>query len=291
MPIYEQTYREYTGTYRTHFRWAIIIQQELRVLIKSKFFLLMAIASLLHFLLRLMQITIFDVIAQDPNSPFAAVFAGVQDLKVNATMFFDYLRMQSTVVFIVTLFAGSGMIGNDIKNNLMEIYFSKPITWRDYALGKILALALIAAVHSMFPALILVLLHNLMLPSVQTLKESGPWLYAIVGYSLAFIFPCILTILAASAIIKSKNFAAVTIFMLLIANSVMGVTLGETLRSVNYYAISFPLSVNHIGEHLFQNRTIQLQLSPWWCAGYVLAVCTISMLIILRRIKRAEVAQ
>jgi ABC-type transport system involved in multi-copper enzyme maturation permease subunit len=292
MPIYEQTYREYTGDYRQRFRWLIIIQQELRILIKSKFFLIMALGSMLHFLLRLMQVTIFDIVAQDPNSAFAVPFKGIQELEVNGNMFFEFLRMQAAVVFIVTIFSGAGMICNDIKNNLMEIYFSKPITWLDYALGKILALAFIASVHSLIPALVLVGLHNLMLPSMDTFKDSMGWMVGIFGYSASIIAPCILGVLASSAMIKSKNFASAAILMLLFANSAMGGTLGGVLSNENYLAVSFPIAIDHIGLNLFNiNRQIMPNLNWGWCAAYVVAVCVVSLVIILRRIRRAEVAQ
>jgi ABC-type transport system involved in multi-copper enzyme maturation permease subunit len=291
MPIYEQSYREYSGDYRQRFRWVIIIQQELRILVKSKFFLGMLLVTMLHFLLRLMQVTIYDVIAQDPNSPFAMAFQGIQDLEVNAAMFYDFLRRQTPIVFIVMIFSGAGMICNDVKNNLMEIYFSKPITWRDYALGKILALALIASVHSIVPAVILVVVHNLMLPGLDTIKDSWWWIFAILGYSAALILPTILAVLASSALVKSKNFASAAVFMLLLANSAMGGTLGEILRNPNYYAVSFPFTLNHIGQHLFRTNFSQFPLHWGWSVAYVVAVCAVCLAIVLRRVRKAEIAQ
>ena len=291
MPIYEQTYREYSGDYRQRFRWAIIVQQELRILIKSKFFLGMLLVTLLHFLLRLMQVTIYDVIAQDPNSPFAMAFANIQELEVNAKMIYDFLSMQSAIVFIVTIFAGAGMICNDVKNNLMEIYFSKPITWRDYALGKILALALIASVHSVIPAAALVIMHNLMLPGFDTIKDSWWWLYAILGYSVVLILPCILGVLASSALVKSKNFASAAVLMLLFANSAMGGTLGGVLRDNNYLAVSFPITLDHLGNHLFHDTNYLFPLHWGWCLAYVAAVCAVCLMIVLKRVRKAEIAQ
>ena len=251
----------------------------------------MLLATLLHFLARLMQITIYDVIAQDPNSPFAMAFANIQDLEVNGAMMYDFMRIQSPLMFLVIIFSGAGMICNDVKNNLMEIYFSKPITWVDYALGKILALTLVAMAHTAVPAIILVLMHNLMLPGIDTIKESWWWLYAILGFSAALILPCVLAVLASSALIKSKNFASVAVFMLLIANSTMGATLGGVLVNPNYYATSFPMTVNRIGQHLFRDHRLLFQLDWKWCVAYVFIVCVGALLIVLHRVRKAEIAQ
>lgn len=291
MPIYEHTYREYTGTYWQRFRWWIIIQQEVRLLLKSRFFLLTLLVSLLHFILRLLQITAYDIIAQDPNSDLAMFFANIENLEVNELMFFDYLRMQTFIVFLVILFAGSGMICNDVKNNLMEIYFSKPITWIDYALGKVLGLALIGFTHTLFPATILLIMHNLMLPGVETIKDSAPWMLGIIGYSFSVVLPSTLSVLAASALIKSKNFAAVSMLMILIANSTLGITLGQVLKEPNYIIVSFPMAINRIGQHLFGDARLLFQLRYEWSVLYVVVVCIVMLLIILRRVKKAEIAQ
>lgn len=291
MPIYEQTYREYDGSYRQNFRWWIIIRQELRLLLKSRFFLLTLLVSMLHFILRLMQITAYDVIAQDPNSPLAQVFSNIQDLEVNGMMFYDFLRMQSFIIFLVVLFAGSGMICSDVKNNLMEIYFSKPITWKDYALGKILSLSIIGAVHSVIPAIVLVAMHNMMLPGMDTFKDSIPWFFAIIGYSVVVVAPATLAVLAGSALIRSKNFAAVSVLMVLLANSMLGLTLGGVLREPNYFAVSFPVAINHVGQHFFGDTRLMFPLRYEWTLAYVVVVCLGALLIILRRIKKAEVAQ
>ena len=291
MPIYEQTYREYTGTYWQRFRWWIIIQQELRLLLKSRFFLITLLFSLLHFILRLMQITAFDIIAQDPNSTLAMFFANIENLEVNALMFYDFLRVQSALVFLVLLFAGSGMICNDVKHNLMEIYFSKPITWKDYALGKVLGLSLIGFIHTMIPALVLVIMHNLMLPGLDTLRDSAPWFFAIIGYSLAYVLPTALVVLASSALIKSKNFAAVSVLMVLIANTALGTTLAEVMRESNYYIVAFPLAVNRIGQQFFGDTRLEFSLRYEWSLLYVAVVSVVMLLIILRRVRQAEVAQ
>ena len=291
MPIYEQTYREYTGTYKQRFRWWIIIQQEVKLLMKSRFFRLTLLATLLHFILRLMVITIYDIIAQDPNSSLAAFFSNVENLEVNALMFYEFLRVQTFLVFIVLLFAGSGMICNDVKNNLMEIYFSKPITWRDYALGKILGLSLIGFVHSLIPATILLAMHVLMLPRWDTLKDSATWLLASTGYSMIVVLPTALVVLASSALIKSKNFAAVSVLMILIANSTLGLTLGSVLRDENYFIVSLPMAINRVGQHFFNDNNLLFRSHVGWSALYTIVVCGIMLTLILRRIRKAEVAQ
>jgi len=287
MPIYEQTYREYDGVLRLHFRWWIIIMQELRVLMKSRFFKLIMLGALLHILARMLQITLFHTVNQDPNNPLADIFSQLAALSVNSSMFYDFIRIQGPMVFILIVFTGSGMIGNDFNNNLMEIYFSKPITWVDYAIGKIGTLVLLGMIITAIPGILLVVLQ---LPGVETIKDSWWWPFAILGYSLAIIMPCVLGVLASSALIRSKNFAAVGIFMILIANSTMGVILGEVLKNNNYRILSFPMAVGRIGQQFFKEGRLMFELRWEWSLLYVVLVCLISAAIIFRTVRRAEMA-
>lgn len=290
MPIYEQTYREYDGQLRHKGRWLIIIQQELRVLIKSKFFLIMMLFALLHVIMRLMQITAYDVIAQDPNSPLALAFNQIADLAVNNLLFFDFVRIQGPVVFLVVLFAGSGMICNDFNNNLVEVYFAKPITWKDYAMGKIGTLLFIGLGLTAIPGILLVGVHNMLLPGMETIKESWWWIIAIIGFSLMIVVPCITAVLASSALIKSKNFAAIAIFMLLMANSAMGVTLGGVLKNNNYFVWAFPMTLNRLGQVMFKDVREPFQTHWGWSLLLVSTVSVVSTMIVCLKIRRAEVA-
>jgi ABC-2 type transport system permease protein len=291
MPIYEQTYREYDGQLRPHFRWWIIIQQELRVLMKSRFFKLIMLAALLHILARVLIITLYDTVTQDPNNPLAEIFNQFSEFSVDSSMFYDFIRIQGPMVFVLLIFTGSGMIGNDFNNNLMEIYFSKPITWVDYAMGKIGTLVLLGLGITAIPGILLVVLHNLQLPGMDTIKASWWWPLAILGYSLAIVLPCVLGVLASSSLIRSKNFAAVAIFMVLIANSAMGLILGQVLKNNNYRIVSFPMAVTRIGQQCFKEGRLMFELRWEWSLLYVAFVCLIAAAIIFRTVRRAEIAQ
>ncbi len=130
MPVYRRTYRNFEGDYRRSFRWMLVFAQEWRVLLKFKIFLVLMLVAQLHTLLRLLQIVAYDVIMQDPNNVLTPLLSQVQIIVVNQRMFYDYVQLQAPMVLLITLYAGAGMICNDVRNNLLEVYFSKPISWR-----------------------------------------------------------------------------------------------------------------------------------------------------------------
>lgn len=290
MPIYKQTYRNYEGRMRHSFRWWIVVQQELSVLAKAKIFMALIFGASIHIILRVLQVVAFDIVIQDPNHPLTPLLQNVQGIMVNERMIFDFIRLQAPVVFIITLYAGAGMICNDFRNNLMEVYFSKPIRWYDYALGKAFALILLGLSLTALPALGLTILHNMLLPGWDLFKETYWWPGAALAFSLTLVLPCALGILACSALLPSQNFAAIAVFMVLIANSGMGGLLATLLQQQNYLLLSFPMAINRVGQHFFGDRRLLFDSHWGWSMLFVALVSLWGAWVVFRKARRAEIA-
>jgi hypothetical protein len=291
VPIYTNTYRQYDGQPRHRFRWLVVVEQELKTLAKFRVFKLLCLAAFLHIIVRLLQIVAYDVLAQDPNNPLQLIFANLDVVEIKASTFFGFLYLQTSVMFIILLYSGAGMICNDVRNNLMEIYFSKPLTWVDYALGKIMTLVLLGLSITALPGVLLVGLHNLLLPGMETLQASWWWPLSIMAYSLLIVIPAALCILACSAQLPSQNYATITIIMALVADSSLAGLLAGLLRQRNFLGVSFPLALRRIGEVLFKDTRVLFTLSWHWCLLFVVAVSLFALFIVLRKVRREEIAQ
>ena len=290
MPVFTRTYRNYEGTFQRHARWLLIVEQELRILVKGRMFQVLCFGAFLHWLLRLFQVVSYDVIMQDPNHPMAPMLQQAKFIVVNEQTFFDFLRIQAPLVFLTLLLAGSGMICNDFKNNLMEIYFSKPLTWRDYGLGKLLTLVIIGLGFTAFPAIILVIQHNMLAPGWETLAETWWWPVQITTFSLVIVLPMAMGVLACSAMLQSQNYAGITAFMILVANGVMAGLLAASLHDPNYLLLSFPMSLERVGESIFNQPDLSFDLGWGWPLALIGATCLVCAVIIGRILRRAECA-
>jgi len=290
VPIYEQTYRHYEGRMRHGFRWLIVIEQELRVLAKAKPFLLLLLVALIHCIVRLLQVVAFDVVIQDPNNPLTPLLNQIKGLMVSEQMFFDFLRLQTPVLFLITLYAGCGMICNDFNNNLMEIYFSKPIRWYDYVAGKVLSLTIVGLMLTAVPAIFLVVLHNLLVPSMKVFHDTWMWPLEIMGFSLVIVLPMALSIPAASALLRSQNYAAIVIVMIPVAMSAMATVLQGVLDNRNYLILSLPIAINRVGQHFFHDTHVFFKLDWKWSLAHIAGVCVLCLWIIVRKVRRAELA-
>lgn len=290
MPIYQQSYRNFEGRMVHRFRWFIVLEQEWRVLNSSKIFIGLMLVALIHIVLRFLQVIMYDVIMQDPNHPLTPFLNKVQFIVVNENMLIEFTRLQTPIMYLIMLYAGSGMICNDFRNNLIDVYFSKPITWFDFALGKVLSLVSVGFAVMGLPGIAFVLLHNMLAPSWELLMTSWWWIPSMFLFSLVMVVPAALAILAASALIKSQGHAAITIIMISVVNGIFGPLLGALLRNNNYIIIWFLMAQGQLGEVLFRRNFPLWSLHWGWSLLYVVVVCALCTYIIFRRVKRAEAA-
>jgi len=294
MPIYEHTYRPYDAPEapRRH-RWWPIICQEVRVLLSKRTFVALVILGSLLFAMRIMQIVAMTRLSSNPNSPMYQIYMmikSIEYLRLGPSLFFDFIRMQAPVVFVASLFAGAGMICDDVRYNLLPIYFSKPLSWRDYVMGKAATLVLIGLALTAAPALILLILTLALDPTYETLVELYWMPLPIVTFSLAVVLPCALGVLASSALFNSQRYAAIALFMVLFANLTLGQVLPEVLHKPGLGVIAFPLAVNRVGEAVFRDSKPAFRISWQVSLVFVLLVCAVTWYIIRRRARREEAA-
>lgn len=291
MPVYSKSYREYEGhAAAPGRRWRVMVGQELRILFSSRLFVSLLIAGLIMFLMRLFQVVLYNMVSSSANANLYALMRSVTALQVDTAMFFDFLRMQSSVVFLACLYAGAGMICNDAQDNLLDVYFSKPLRRGDYIAGKVFALCTVGMMLTGIPALFLLLVHNLTAPGWATITDTYSMLWAIPLFSLALVLPVALAVLASSSVMRSERYAAVAIFMLVAGNVTLGTVLPGVIGDKSYHILAFPLAVNRLGEVLFQQRRPLFDIHWFWALAYVIAVCLVSYWLLARRVRRAESA-
>lgn len=290
MPIYAQTYESYAGEYPERFRWMAIVGQELRVLLARRMFIFLVLLGNFHFFLRLLQLYLLDVVSGNPTGPFADAISEMPLEETGAWVYFDFLRMQSPLIFLTLIYAGSGMICNDFRNNLVDVYFSKPINWKDYVLGKVGALVTIGMSLTALPGLFMALTHVIFKPEMSALRESLSLAPAIVGFSLMLVGTASLGILASSCLINSSRFAAVTVFMLTLINTAFAAILAGITEAQNYLALSIAVSANNVGEFMFQEHRYENPVDVWWgwSAAYIAVVAAVAAIIVCRKARRAE---
>lgn len=198
MPIYDQAYRKYQARASLHqVRFWPITREALRIILAKRAFLGLLIAAFVPFLFRVGQVWIFT---QFPETG--------RILPVDGRLFGEFLNQQIVFTVLLSVFGGAGLIANDLRTGAILVYLSRPLTRRDYVLGKLGVLMALNLAVTLAPGLLLYLVALALAPG-QFAKWELFWIApAIVGHALLIALSVSLLVLAVSALSRSTRVAA-----------------------------------------------------------------------------------
>lgn len=100
-----------------------------------------------------------------------------------------YVGMVTTFATVAALFVavvGPELVSRDLRNNLLSLYFSRPLTRIDYALAKLAGLA--TAVFALFAAPMLIMFVGLALDAKTSIAtEAGRFLLGLLAAAIAAV--------------------------------------------------------------------------------------------------------
>src|SRR5262245_31318839 len=127
MPIYEQTYRKYEARAPLRaVRFWPITREALRLILAKRAFLLLLMAAWAPFLY---WVVVIYIVTRFPDMG--------RLLPADAGLFGRFLGGQSRFTLFLSIFGGAGLIANDLRTGAILVYLSRPLTRRDYVLGKL----------------------------------------------------------------------------------------------------------------------------------------------------------
>lgn len=284
MPIYDQGYRRYEarGPLRGARFWPIT-REALRLLLQRKAFLgLLALCWLpfVGFTLYIYGVTRFSGMVGDDLKRLLAV---------DGAFFMRFYTWQLPLAMLVTVFAGAGLIANDLRTNAILVYLSRPLTRRDYVFGKFLTLALLNGGVTLLPCLLLYGV-GLALVSDQLLTlERARILPALVGAGALFTLMLSLLMLAISSLSKSARVAGLSFFGLLVGLEISRGILYLTFRSRFATLLSVQGTLRSLGNAFFGLEERGL-MAPWPACLALVVLLALGCLAVLRaRVRAVEV--
>ncbi len=197
MPIYEQAYRKYEARapLRTVRFWPIT-REALGLILARRAFIGLLILAWIPFVVRVVQIY---VVTRFPEAN--------RVLPVDGRLFGEYLNQQIIFTVFLSIFGGAGLIANDLRTGAILVYLSRPLTRRDYVLGKLGVLMALNLAVTLVPGLFLYLI-GLGLAPEQFLKWDLFWIGpAVIFHATLIALSVGLLALAVSALSKSARVA------------------------------------------------------------------------------------
>jgi ABC-2 type transport system permease protein len=279
MPIHDQGYRRYEA--RAPLRKARfwpITREALRLVLSKRAFLGLLAASFIPFVVRVIQIYIVT------SYPEAG-----RILPVDGRLFGDFLNQQIGFALLLSIFGASGLVANDLRTGAILAYLSRPLTRRDYVLGKLLVPLLLNLAVTLAPALLLYAVGLALAPELY-LKWELAWIApAIVLHSFAISLVVSLLALAISALSRSARVAGLGLFGLVAGLEMVRLVLQNGFQQKQAVLLSVQANLRAVGVGLFGLTDREIDIA-WGWPVLVLALVALACLAILRaRVRAVEI--
>jgi ABC-2 type transport system permease protein len=279
MPIYDQGYRRYEARSPLHqARFWPITREALRLILAKRAFLGLLAVSFLPFVVRVIQIYI---VTRFPE-------AG-RVLPIDGRLFGDFLNQQIGFTILLSIFGASGLVANDLRTGAILAYLSRPLTRRDYVLGKLLVPLLLNLAVTLAPGLLLYAVGLTLAPELY-LKWELAWIApAIVLHALAISLVVSLLALAISALSRSARVAGLGLFGLIAGLEMVRLILQNGFQQRQAVLLSVQADLRAVGVGLFGLTDREIDVA-WGWPVVVLALVSLACLAILRsRVRAVEI--
>jgi ABC-type transport system involved in multi-copper enzyme maturation permease subunit len=280
MPLYEQSYRRYEALApQTRLRFWPITREAVARLARRRALLLLLVVAWLPLFGRLVQV--FFVSRTPELAHFAPLGAG---------LFGSFLGWQVWFALFLSIFGGAGLVAEDLRTGGILVYLSRPLTRRDYLLGKLGVLLGLNLSVTLVPALLLYLAALALAPSTffkPALLWIGP---AIVVHSLVIALALSLPLLAASALTSRTWVAGVGFFAVVVTLALAHVIVAGPFNTPAAVLFSLTGALDVVGSALFGSAGAG---APHWAAaaGVLTAIAGGALLVLRARIRAVEIVR
>jgi len=270
MPVFEQGYRPYEGprTGGGPRSWPIAIGC-LRTAIRWPFITLLVFGSIPLFF------KLFQAYATGVDQGFLSKV--VNEWGFGEGFFFEAISREIFFVVLLLVVAGSGQIAEDFRTGALQIYFSKPVTARDYVLGKLGTAVGAALFLTLAPGIILLVAVAAFAPDFSFLTEN-PWLpLKIVAFSLLVSVVLGSLVLAISSLSTRGRMAGLTFAGAYFFTLVLAKVLPKIFDDKRWEAVHIEKCLDAAGRSLFTDGPV-LNVPPelaWGVCGGLTIVCLV----------------
>jgi ABC-2 type transport system permease protein len=250
MAVYRRNYRAYSGPVTSmSSRWMVLFRYAKRNLFSSKIQIGFFVVCFFYPFAALVMIYL-------AHSASFLASAGIPSrlISIDNDFFLRFMNVQGTLAFLMTAFAGPGLISPDLANGAMPLYFCRPLSRADYVFGKSSALALLLSEITWIPGLVLFAIQASLAGVSWTF--SNLWMVAslFVSSMLWITLLCLLA-MAFSAWVKWRVVAGALLLALMFFGAGFGQAINAVLRidAGNIFNVAYLM--NTIWSALFQTET------------------------------------
>lgn len=311
MPVYKQTYRQYTGEYLPHSAaWLVIAWKGIQKVWQYKWLKFFRFVFIILFLAhgaRLYLAANLDLLEQlgFSNREVEEIIA------IDAEFYHQYLVVVSFFCLFITLAVAPSLIAADRHTKAIPLYLSKSLTKLDYVFGKGGILLFYLYIVTVLAGLALMVLYALFIDSMGYLIENRDIAFQVFVYGNLIAVPLVFISLAVSSMSSSRTYVSAILACVYflaplvsnffreisITNQVHGDSgsiwgrLSHWLTTYEWWSL-FSLNAiwSQLGSAVFREE-LEFELHWAWHAGTLALVCALCAFVLYRQIKAVEVVK
>jgi ABC-2 type transport system permease protein len=243
MPIYDASYRHYQARApRHHQRFWPVAREALHQVAARRALIVLLLCAWLPLLY-----------------PIARLFAATRMpelagmLAIDARLFGNFLALQAYFALLAMLFAGAGLIAEDLRTGGVLVYLSRALSPRDYIVGKLAAAAALNLSITLAPAAVLYLAALALAPD-RFLRWDQAWLPPAIA-ALALLMSAVMSALtlAISSLTSRTWMAGLALFALVTGLDLTQAVLDRSMGLEAAVLLSPLGALRLLGNALFDN--------------------------------------
>ncbi len=283
MAVYRRSYKPYAGVLTPVWsRWLILFRYSRRDLFRSKFMTALFVACFFYPVGCLLTIYLAHSLSflQEIGVPNGFI-------SIDNKFFFYFVCVQGVFAFLLTAFAGPGLISPDLANGALPLYFCRPFSRAEYVLGKSSVLAILLSQVTWVPGLILFIMQAGMAGTSWT--WSNLWIAGSL-FVCSVILIAILSLLAMalSAWVKWRIVAGALLLGVMFFGAGFGEAINVVLRTQSGSFFNLAYLMKTVWNALFQvDVEHAIPVAQAWVA--LLAYCAICLGLLIRKVRAYEV--
>jgi ABC-2 type transport system permease protein len=285
MAVYRRNYKPYSGALTpTWSRCLVLFRYSRRNLFRSKFLTALFVVCFFFPLVCLLLIYLAHSASflEEMRIPSTV-------LAIDNRFFFNFMSVQGVFAFLLTAFAGPGLISPDLANGALPLYFCRPFSRAEYVLGKSSVLAILLSQITWVPGLILFVMQ------ASLAGPSWTWNHLWIAGSLilsSLIWIAILSLLAMalSAWVKWKIVAGALLLGVMFFGAGFAQAINGVLRTDSGHFFNIAYLMTTVWNALFQVDTRHaIPVTQAW--GALLLYCAICLGLLMRKVRAYEVVR
>jgi ABC-type transport system involved in multi-copper enzyme maturation permease subunit len=205
----------------------------------------------------------------------------------------NVMSIQTFFVLLLAAVVGSRMIATDLQEKSYNLYFARPLTKRDYIVGKFGTLSAILSLATIVPTLITYALLILLSKISDTYVVDHLWAWgAILGVGVVVVLTFTTMSLAFSSLTARRFYAAAALVVIYLVTTIMGTIVTQAFKSDYGRLMGINDNLSIVGNVAFNMESGLGLKFPWYYSMVILAVIwAVCTFIVMFKVERTELSE